>query len=84
MKYFSESVTRIEILPSSRFTVFCLETKIYVYTRNGRDLHDIIDCHKPVISSVIYKPLQQKIVLAFIDKVHTEMVRVMNQSSPME
>lgn len=68
VKHFSEEVTQIEILPGARYTVICLKTKIYIYTKNSSALYDIIDCSNPAISSAIYKSYEDKLVLAYLSK----------------
>jgi len=35
VKHFLEEVSRIEILPDARFTLVCLKTAIYIYTKNS-------------------------------------------------
>lgn len=46
-KYFKEKLSEILVLPGAKYTLFCLETQIQIYTRNGKDLYDIIDCFNP-------------------------------------
>jgi hypothetical protein len=55
--YFSEEISEIETLKDSKYTVFCLQTKIYVFSQNGRQLFDIITCCNPTIYSAICKSL---------------------------
>lgn len=67
MRHFTEEINSIEILPGARYTLFCLETKIYVYSRNSKDLHDIITCVSPTINSAITKQLDEKAMIAFLE-----------------
>ena len=67
VRHFSEEINGIEILPGAKYTVFCLETKIYVYSKNSKDLYDIITCVTPTISSAIIKQLDDKVMLAYLD-----------------
>ena len=62
--YFSEEISEIETLKDSKYTVFCLQTKIYVYSQNGRQLFDIITCCNPTIYTEICKSLTGKAVIA--------------------
>lgn len=68
MRHFSEEINSIEILPGARYTLFCLETKIYVYSRNSKDLFDIIHCASPTINSAITKELEEKAMIAFLEQ----------------
>lgn len=56
------------ILPGARYTLISLKSAIYVYRTNSRDLHDIVPCSTPAISSAILKTLQEKLVLAYLSK----------------
>ena len=64
VQYFSEEISEIETLKDSRYTVFCLQTKIYVYSHNGRCLFDIITCCNPAIYAAISKSLSFDAVIA--------------------
>jgi hypothetical protein len=64
VRYFSEEISDIEILKGGHYTVFCLQTKLYIYSRNGRDLYDIIPCCNPTIYSAISKSLSDTAVVA--------------------
>jgi len=55
-------------LPGARYTVIGLKSAIYIYSKNSRDLYDIIPCSNPIISSAIYKSFEDKIVLAYLSK----------------
>lgn len=68
VKHFLEEVCSIEILPGARYTLICLETAIYIYSKNSRDLYDIVPCSSPLISSAIYKRFEQKLVIAYLSK----------------
>ena len=59
-------MSQIEILPEARFTVICLKTAIYIYSKNSRDLFDIVPCSSPVISSAIYRRFADSLVLAYL------------------
>lgn len=62
--YFSEEISEIETIKDSKYTVFCLQTKIYVYEENGHKLFDIVACCNPTIYSAICKSLSGKAVIA--------------------
>ena len=55
VRHFSEEINNIEILPGAKFTIFSLETKIYVYSNNSKDLYDIVACVNPTVYSSIIK-----------------------------
>ena len=44
--------------------MFCLQTKICIYSSNGREPYDIIQCCNPSVYSAISKSLSNKAVLA--------------------
>ena len=67
MRHFTEEISSIEILPGARYTLFCLETKIYVYSRNSKDLFDIISCVSPTVYSAITTQLEEKAMIAFLE-----------------
>ena len=67
VRHFSEEINGVEILPGAKYTVFCLETKIYVYSKNSRDIYDIISCVSPTISSAVIKQLDDKVMVAYLD-----------------
>ena len=68
VRHFTEEINSIEILPGARYTLFALETKIYVYSRNSKDLFDIISCVSPTIYTAITKQLDEKAMVAFLEK----------------
>ena len=68
VKHFTEDVSRIEILPEARYTLICLQTAIYVYSRNSTYLYDIVACSEASISSAIYRFYEQKLVLAYLSQ----------------
>jgi hypothetical protein len=41
-RHFAEEISEIETVKESRYTVFCLQTKICLYSSNGREPFDII------------------------------------------
>ena len=49
-KYFREKINEILVLPGAKFTLFCLETQVQIYTRNGKDLFDIISSSNPKLT----------------------------------
>lgn len=49
-KHFREKITEILVLPGAKYTLFCLETQVQIYTRNGKDLFDIIHCVSPKLT----------------------------------
>jgi len=49
-KHFREKINEILVLPGAKFTLFCLETQVQIYTRNGKDLFDIIACTDPKLT----------------------------------
>ena len=55
VKHFSQAVSAIKILPGARYTLFCLETSIQIYTKNGRSLFDIISCVDASVSAAIMR-----------------------------
>lgn len=63
-KHFSEEISDIETLKDSKYTVFCLQTKIYLFSLNGRELFDIIPCCNPQVYSAICKTLTHHAVVA--------------------
>lgn len=67
MRHFNENINNIEILSGAKYTIFNLETKIYVYSNNSKDLFDIIDCVNPTVYSSIIKQLDDKPMLAYLD-----------------
>jgi len=67
VRHFTEEVKNIEILPGAKYTLFCLETKIYVYARNSKDLYDIIPCSNPIVCSAITTSLNEKALIAFLE-----------------
>ena len=67
VRHFSEVVNSIEILPGAKYTVFCLESSIYVYSKNSKDLYDIVACVSSTISSAVIKQLDDKVLLAYLD-----------------
>ena len=67
VRHFSEEVNIIEILPGAKYTLFCLETKIYVYSLNSKDLYDIVTCVSPTIYSAVIKQLDDKVMLAYLN-----------------
>ena len=62
--YFTEEISMVETLEESRHTLFCLQTKICVYARNGRDLVDVIHCCRPQVYSACAKTLSFSPVVA--------------------
>ena len=68
MKHFNEDVSHIEILPAARFTLICLVNSIYIYTKNGRDLYDIVPCSQSTINSAILRSLEEKLVISYLAK----------------
>ena len=54
-------------MPGAKFTIFSLETKIYVYSNNSKDLYDIVACVNPTVYSSIIKQLDDKPMLAYLD-----------------
>ena len=75
-----EDISAVEILPSARFMILCLQTKIYVYTRNGMDLHDIINCCRPRIYSAMYNNLEQRACVAYLRSPQGEQIEVNDYS----
>ena len=67
MRHFTEEINSIEILPGAKYTLFCLETKIYIYARNSKDLYDIISCYTPTVCSAITTQLNEKAMIAFLE-----------------
>lgn len=67
VRHFNEKINNIEILSGAKYTIFNLETKIYVYSNNSKDLFDIIDCVNPTVYSSIIKQLDDKPMLAYLD-----------------
>jgi len=49
-KHFREKINEILVLPGAKFTLFCLETQVQIYTRNGKDLFDIIASANPKLT----------------------------------
>lgn len=49
-KFFREKICEILILSGARYTLFCLETQVQIYTRNGKDLFDIIHSSNPKLT----------------------------------
>lgn len=49
-KHFREKINEILVLPGAKFTLFCLETQVQIYTRNGKDLFDIIASTNPKLT----------------------------------
>jgi len=43
-KFFREKVRDIYISFAAKYTMITLESQVQVYSRNGRDLFDIVDC----------------------------------------
>ncbi len=62
--YFSEEISEIETLKNSKYTVFCLQTKLYIFSQNGRQLFDIITCCNPTVYSAVCKSLTGQAVIA--------------------
>ena len=59
-------MSRIEILPEARYTLICLQSAIYIYSKNSSELYDIVHCFEPSISSAIYRTYEQRIVIAYL------------------
>jgi len=66
VKHFAEEVSRIEILPEARYTLICLQSAIYIYSKNSTYLYDIVSCSQASISSAIYRSYEQRVVLAYL------------------
>ena len=66
MKHFKEEVEKIKILIEARYTLICLQSAIFIYSMNMKELFDIVSCCKPHISSAISRTHNQKLVLAYL------------------
>lgn len=62
--YFSEEISEVETLRDGSHTVICLQTKIYVFSANGRVISDIIACCNPRIYAATTKSLSNHVVIA--------------------
>ena len=85
MRHFTEEINSIEILPSARYTLFCLETKIYVYSTNSKDLFDIISCINPTVYSAITKQLDERAMISYLEPSgDSEIVNIRDYSTQNE
>ena len=85
VRHFSEEIKSIEILPGAKYTIFCLETKVYVYSNNSKDLYDIIACVNPTVYSAIIKQLDDKLMLAYLDSTgDAEVVKIRDYGGTAE
>ena len=53
-------------MPEARYTLVCLETSIYIHSKNTSDLYDIVKCNFPSVSSAIYRHFEDRLVLAYL------------------
>jgi len=68
-RFFSEDVRAIEVLPGAKFVLFCLATKIYVYTKSGTELYDCIESASPGVfaaAMVTLADLTDTLILASV------------------
>jgi len=63
---FTESISKITVHDKAKFLIICFETKIYIYTKNGTELFDILeDVKRPELcDSIALKTDQENLVIA--------------------
>jgi hypothetical protein len=60
--YFTEEIS--ELATTARHLVVCLQTKLMLYAKNGRELLDIVSCCNPSIHAAISKTISNLPVVA--------------------
>ena len=63
----------------SKYTLFCLESKIYIYEKSGTELFDCVECKSPEIFAAIcfeQSDLTSTLMIASLAKDEKEVVEV--------
>ena len=50
-RFFKQAVHDVVILTGAKYTVISLQSEVQVYSRNGKDLFDIVECELPSFTS---------------------------------